>query len=129
MQKTLEKILCMHIASTLTSAVVGNFPDEVKIDPTLEDAGLRGCNLATWEIFKVFHSAVVKAVDNETFSSPTSSILDVILPVVGEGSALKPIIMSTLMEFLKGAGLPSGIASVIPKVVDELNPGKSVQMK
>lgn len=72
----MNKILAMQVAATLAAAVIDNLPDNLPIDQDIKDGNVRAENLMTWEIFRIFYHAVIKAeADGENWPPPASEAL------------------------------------------------------
>jgi len=107
----LEKVCCMNVAAQLAGAVIGNLPDDLKVDVDVRDANLRAENLMAWELFRIFYHAAAKALDDEqNWPSPKETI-DVATLI---GSAAETLVPGGL------AALPPLLAPVIRELLDKL---------
>ena len=98
----MEKFLAMNVAALLTQAASAGAGGSLTLDPELKDNNVRAKNLQVWETFRVFYHAVVKAMADATWPSPTI-----------DGVKLLP-------GLLNGLGTDSPLAGVLGKLIQAI---------
>ena len=120
----MEKIFAMIVAAQLTAAVMENIQDDLPLDPELKDPNLRAANLETWEVFRVFYSAVVKALDNDKdWPAPKISAAGLVTSAAqGLGPVIQGLlpVLADLVSGLNIGGVPVGqiakrLLDLVPK--------------
>ena len=105
----------MQPAATLAAGVISNFPDDLAVDPTLQDSKLNAAVLAGWEVARSYYHGFVKAEDSGDWPEPESITKD-----------LSNNLMSLISKFSDNPKLADAIkklaGDLIEDTTDEIAP-------
>jgi len=120
---SLEKLLVMNIAATLTQAAIGGQGSKLQvIDETIQDPSLRKLNLEDFEEFRIFYAAVKGALEDETsWPSPKISSGSLVPSAV---QAAVPTIVSALAPLAAGNPFLAAVLTLVPKLLTQLTQGQ-----
>ena len=100
----MEKVFAMNAAALLAQAACDNVGGNLPISPDLSDNSVRAKNLHVWEVFRVFYHAIVKAMSDSSWPSPTI-----------DGSKLLPSLLNGLPADNPLSGLLKKLLAAIPQ--------------
>jgi hypothetical protein len=104
---TIEKLMLLDVAATMTAGVISNLPDDANVSVDITDPEVRAENLMAWNILHAFYVGLVNNIDNEAaFPSPKAA-MDLASPAKGIAEAI-------------GAILPEPFKSLIPAILAAL---------